>query len=350
MFINIIIAVALLGFLIFIHELGHFLAARKFGMAVEEFGIGFPPRLWGKKKGDTIYSINLIPLGGFVKIAGEDGESMDENKPEADAHGSKKGNRFSDKPIWQRVMVLSAGVLMNFLVGWLLLIPVMGLGSPHQIVVTEVAPDSPAAVAGFTEGDVLEGFESADDFVSFIDVHKGEPTTFEVYQDGDVKELTVTPRINPPEGEGSLGIGFVSGGLEAVPWYEAIWNALVRAGEMFLFIFILLFRLIASIFDGSHLYSQVSGPVGIYKATTQAAGLGWVYLANLMALISLNLAALNIFPFPALDGGRIVFLGIEKIRKKPVSAEVQQWVNGGAFILLLLLMVLVTIQDVTKFF
>jgi len=344
MILNIVLAIVLLGFLIFVHELGHFLAARKFGMAVEEFGIGFPPRLWGKKKGDTLYSINLIPLGGFVKIAGEDGGKSSQNE------SGYAGKFFSDKKIWQRTVVLSAGVIMNFLVGWLLLIPVMGLGSPHQIVVTQVAPDSPAAVAGFAEGDVLEGFESADDFVLFIDAHKGEMTTFEVYQNGDVKELTVTPRINPPEGEGALGIGFVSGGLEAVPWYEAIWNALVRAGEMFLFIFILLFRLIASIFDGSRLFTQVSGPVGIYNATTQAAGLGWVYLANLMALISLNLAALNIFPFPALDGGRIVFLGIEKIFKKPVSEAVQQWVNGGAFILLLVLMVLVTVQDIGKFF
>ncbi len=340
MFINIIIAVAILAVLILVHEMGHFIAARFFKMRVNEFGIGFPPRLWSKKKGDTLYSINAIPLGGFVSIAGEDGSDEKE----------KDGGRFDKKPIWQRAIVLCAGVVMNFLLGWLLLIPVLSVGTSSMLVISQIAPNSPAAVAEFMDGDIIIEYDSSDAFISFIDEHRGQEIEVVVNRAGEELVISATPRANPPVGEGALGVGLIEGQIESYPVWRAVWEALKTALYLFSFIFIFLFKLIVSIVGGGDLFSQIAGPVGIYKITTQAAGLGWIYLLNLIALISLNLAALNIFPFPALDGGRLVFLGIEKVQKKPVRAEIQQWVNGGAFILLILLMLAVTIQDIGRFF
>lgn len=350
MLTTIIIAVAILAFLIFIHEVGHFIAARIFGMRVEEFGFGFPPRLWGIKKGNTLYSINAIPLGGFVQIAGEDSVSTDENGLEKDKHGSKKGDRFSDKPIWQRAVVLCAGVAMNFLVGWLVLMPVLMTGTPESVVVTGVVDDAPAAVAGIKEGDVIMGFESGNDFSTFVADHKGEQITLAINREGKEIIIAVTPRIDVPEGEGSLGVEYVAGSIEKMGFGQAIKESLRYAWTIFSFVFVTIGRLLASVVTGEPIFSQLSGPVGVYKATAQAVGLGWVYVANVMALISLNLAALNIFPFPALDGGRLVFLVIEKIRGKAVSGAIQGWVNGVAFLALILFIVAITVKDVATMF
>ena len=381
MIISLLIFIAVLALLVLVHEFGHFIVAKKAGMKVEEFGFGFPPRLLSWKKGETTWSINLIPLGGFVQIAGENGgedkienlsisNSVDEmvtiteTKEEVFVNGeevlekdeviinskNQEGRLFSDKPIWKRVLVLIAGVTMNFLLGWVIISIILMFGVEKSVVVSTVSDGSPAQKIGIEAGDMILGYDNLDNFTSFVQANKGKEISLDVRRGKEIKKIAITPRENPPEGEGSLGVGLSLGGVERQPFFSAIWDGLKRSVEIFGFIYTMLFKLIGSLFGGEALYKQVSGPIGIYKATTQATGLGIMYLANLIALISINLAAINIFPFPALDGGRVIVLMIEKIIKRPISLKIQQIVNGVGFIFLILLMVLATFQDVKKLF
>ncbi|MFA6495172.1 MAG: M50 family metallopeptidase [Candidatus Paceibacterota bacterium] len=342
MVLNLFIFIVVLAVLILVHEFGHFLAAKAFGMRVDEFGIGFPPRATGIRRWGTLFSINWIPLGGFVKIAGEDGESRDEHERPHDT--------FWSKPIWQRILVLAAGVAMNFLLGWLLLSMVYTVGTPQRVIVTQTSPDSPAIAAGFEQGDLLKGFLTPESFVQYVDQHKGQETSFVIVRAGQERTLVATPRQNPPAGEGSLGIALAGGGAPGEPIWLAMWDALVTASQMFGLIYAMLFKIILQVFGGTNVLQYVSGPVGIFQATADAAGIGWAYLFNLIALISINLAALNIFPFPALDGGRVVFLLVEKIYGKPVNAKVQEVVNTVGFALLIALLIFVSFKDVVHLF
>ncbi len=340
MIVNLFIFVLVLAVLILIHEFGHFLAAKACGMRVDEFGIGFPPRITGIRKWGTLFSINWVPLGGFVKIAGEDGGAHAEGEPVRDT--------FWSKPIWQRVLVLAAGVAMNFLLGWILLSVVYAVGTPQRVIVSDVSSDSPAVVAGFEQGDLLKGFATPQAFVDYVDAHKGQETSFAIVRAGQEKTLVATPRQNPPAGEGALGVALAGGGASGEPLWMAMRDALVSAGQMFGLIYLMLFKIIGQAFGGANVLQYVSGPVGIFQATADAAGIGWAYLLNLVALISINLAALNIFPFPALDGGRVVFLIYEKLRGKPASTKVQEVVNTIGFALLIALLAFVSFKDVLR--
>lgn len=360
MIINIILFIIILAVLVLVHEFGHFFAARRARMRIEEFGFGFPPRIKGWMKNGVLWSINAIPLGGFVKIAGEDGQDADQRRQDVDQRGLNVDHsdvfevsnyvNFAARPIWQRTLVLIAGVVMNFILGWALLWVIFMVGSESSVVITDVAPDSPAALARIEPGDIILGYQDIEQFVSYINEHRGKEVVLSVVHSGAENKVIVTPRENPPVGEGALGVALANGGVERMTIFSALWESLKSAGRIFSFIYIMLFKLVASIFSGDSLWGNVSGPIGIFKATSQAAGLGFLYLLNLVALISLNLAAINIFPFPALDGGRIIFLIVEKIKGSPVSVHIQQLVNGIGFGLLLLLMLVVTIQDVIKIF
>lgn len=343
MFLNLIIFLVVFSVIVISHEFGHFITAKLSGMKVEEFGIGFPPKVFGIKKGETEYTINAIPLGGFVKILGENGEEDEKNIKEEDL-----GRTFSAQPIWKRSIVLSAGVFMNFLLGFLFLIPVFMIGAPNKIIVTDVVKDSPAQVAGIKIGDSILEFNNIDDFVKYAKENSGKKIGVRIERRGEEKVISIIPRKNPPKDQGALGIALIEGGFSGMSFFEAVWLSIKRSIEMFFLIFIMLFKLVASIFNGSGLWKQVAGPVGIYKATTQAAGLGWIYLLNFVALISLNLAALNIFPFPALDGGRLIFLLVERLKGSPVSKKIQGWTNSIGFALLILLLILVTIKDIYR--
>lgn len=380
MILNIIIFIAILALLVLVHEFGHFLSARKFKMYVEEFGFGFPPKIKAWKKGEMTWSINALPLGGFVKIAGEDGEIgpndyiaeekvvaqeetveiietgtkeviVEEKITEIDKAAEIPRERFfSSKPIWQRIIVLISGVAMNFLLGWLILIIVFTFGTKPVVVVSQVFKDSPAYSAGIKEGDKIVGYSSMDSFISFINSHKGQQISLSVKNGQETRQVEVTPRISVPEGEGPLGVGLSAGGVEKEPFLKAIWDATKASWQIFTMIYTTLFKLIVGFFYGPNLFKYISGPVGIFEATSQAAGLGIGYLANLIAFISLNLAAINIFPFPALDGGRIIFLIIEKIKGSPVSTKIQQIVNGVGFALLIALILAVSVQDIGRLF
>ncbi|MFA6135937.1 MAG: RIP metalloprotease RseP [Candidatus Paceibacterota bacterium] len=389
MIVDIIIFIAVLAVLVLVHEFGHYLVAKKSGMYVEEFGFGFPPRLFSWKKGETVWSINAIPLGGFVKIAGEDNETADSTERIADSKNnssetdisieereikittqgeiyekdifieekffpnkeeSLQGRFFHQKPFWKKTLVLMAGVIMNFIFGWILLAIVFSFGVEKSLLVLNVASNSPAEKSGVISGDKILDFSDVESFVSFVSQNKGKEITFFIERGGDKKEIKVIPRIEVPAGQGATGVELGVAGIGKMPFFQAIWESLKSAAGMFVFIYVMLFKLIASIFSGGDLFSQVSGPIGIFKVTSQAASWGILSLLNLVALISINLAAINIFPFPALDGGRLVMLTAEKIKGKPISASFQQIVNGIGFALLILLIIFISIQDIRKFF
>lgn len=352
--VTLIAFVVILGLLVFVHELGHFVAAKKAGVRVDEFGFGFPPRLFGIKRGETTYSINLIPIGGFVKIYGESGEGQGEE------------NSFTSKKGWVRALILSAGVLMNILLAFILLSIGFKVGLPTvvepgmenvrdpKVQVLEVSDDTPAAQAGLEVGDEIiniGGQEVAEvtQVQKLISEAAGETVSVVVSRGGEEVTLEVAPRANPPEGEGPLGIGLVETGIVSYPWYESIAKGFVTTFSMLAAIVIAFGGIIKNLFVGQGLAPEISGPVGIAVLTGQMAKMGFVYLLQFAAILSINLALLNILPLPALDGGRLLFLGIEKVRGKPVSPRIESIVHSTGFVLLILLMVLVTFRDVSRF-
>ena len=330
-------------------------------MKVEEFGFGFPPRLFGIKKGETIYSINLIPFGGFVKILGEDGDSRDDPKS------------FGSKPLSARLTVIVAGVVMNMLFAVFLLILGnffglrIGLFNEEMVVsardkkvqIIQVAANSPAEKAGLDVLDEIIGFEvsgggvyrvyTTEDVQKFTAEHSGQ-TLKMVIKDGSQETIEVQTRLDPPPGEGSIGIVMALTGVVSYPWYESIWRGANDAWILTyntVYGYVFLFKTLVT--DGK-LIAEVSGPVGIASVTGQAARVGFSYLMQFVALISVNLAVLNILPFPALDGGRVALILIEKIKKSPINKKVEAAINGIGFALLVTLMIYVTIKDITKFF
>lgn len=355
MLLGIIFVIIFLSVLILVHEIGHFLTAKKFGLLVEEFGFGLPPRIWGKKIGETIYSINALPFGGFVKIYGENKEDKIVEDKEAEivseiiVNEIGPGRSFSSLFIWKRAVILVAGVVMNFLFGWLVISVILSMGVPQSVVISEVFKGTPAETVGLEVGDVILGI-SANDFIKFTNDNKGKEIIIKVERAGVEKEIKATPRTNPPAGEGALGIGLFESGAPSQNFFLALWDGLKMSVEIIKLIFVALFNLIVGVFLGDNVnFEQVSGPVGIVKITAQASGLGIAYLLQLLALISFNLAVINIFPFPALDGGRLLFLLIEKIKGSPLPAKFENYTNVAGMALLLILMVVITIRDIVRF-
>lgn len=356
---TIIIFIVILGILVFVHELGHFIMAKRAGMRVDEFGFGFPPRLFGIKKGETLYSINLIPLGGFVKIVGEDGSQA--NDPAS----------FANKTFFQRFAVLIAGVTMNVILAWVLISIGTAIGLPtvineneqlpksaivrsSTVGFLEIAPESPASAAGLRPGDVIvsvngEQVDSITEAQELTRANLGQETTYVIRRGSETFESKITPRQNPPEGQGALGVALGEIARVAYPWYEAPWHGLVTTVNLIWFTLSAFGGLIAAAFQGANVGAALSGPVGIAVLTRDVAQLGFIYLLQFTAVLSVNLAIINIVPFPALDGGRILFLIIEKIRGKKMNEKAEVWANSIGFLLLLLLMVGVTIHDFGKF-
>ncbi len=371
--LTIIIFVVLLGLLVFVHELGHFLTAKRNGIRVEEFGFGFPPRLggfvkdettgkykmvWGNKEmpsHQTVYSLNWIPLGGFVKIAGEDGH--DTSDPES----------FAGKPAWMRIKVLAAGVFMNFLFAWFLLSLVLMIGLPQpiepsehgkypgeKIQILQVVSGTPAESMGLKAGDEILSINGQeitvmDQVSQEIAGHKGETITVSVDRFGEKLSLSGAPRTTYPATEGALGISFSETAVVSYPWYEAIYRGALTTYNITVAIFDAFGKMLLSLFGAEKTALDVTGPVGIVYLTKQMSDLGLPYLLQFAALLSINLGIINILPIPALDGGRILFILIEKLKGSPVSHKVENAIHQVGFILLLLLMLLVTLRDVSQF-
>ena len=354
MILAIIVFILILGLLIFSHEFGHFISAKKAGIKVEEFGFGFPPRLFGIKKGETLYSLNLIPLGGFVKIHGE-------QRPDKKRKILKKDKRaFYNKPIWQRAIVIVMGVVMNLLLAAILLSIVHGIGAPTiiekdvtgakniQIQIVDVAQNSPAKEAGLKIGDTIKEFNEVEDVQKFVARYAGEEITLIIQRGKEILEKTLLPRISPPEGEGPMGIALAKTGTVSYPWYEAIWQGFKTTGQLTVTFIKLFYNLLKTLVLKGTLIGEIAGPVGIAVLTSQVTKLGLIYILQFTAIISINLAIINALPFPALDGGRLLFLLIEKIKGSPISAKVENLINSLGFVLLIALMVLVTFRDIAR--
>ena len=352
---TVIIFVVVLAVLVLVHELGHFVAARLFGIDVEEFGIGFPPRAFGVKKGDTVYSLNWIPLGGFVRIKGEDDPS-------------KTGpGTFAHQKAWIRAIVIAAGVFMNLVLASALFAVGFGVGVPQaldglppdarvrdqRVQIIEVLPGSPAEKAGFTAGDVLtsidgRAFLKIDDVQAYVNAAPG-PVEVTLTRGKDTLEETLTPTLDPQSGKKIMGVALVESAIVSFPWYSAIGRGILATGFYVKEIFATFAELIRGLFAGQKAGVELSGPVGIAVLTGQAARLGFIYLLQFAALLSVNLAVVNILPIPALDGGRLLFIIIERIRGRSVRPVVEAVIHRIAFFLLLGVVVIVTIHDIGRY-
>ncbi len=341
------------GLMIMVHELGHFLAAKKSGVYVEEFGIGYPPRLFGKKIGETLYSINLLPLGGFVKLFGEESDAYEKEK----AHHRKKRAFVNQKP-WRRIAILTAGVCGNFLLGWGLISILFTRGVPtptNQIAVEEVQTNSPAQRAGIRDRDLITRaqvnsrdykFQSSDQLIAFAKRFAGQPVIFQLNRNGKPFVVVVTPRASPPPGQGPLGI-VISNYLEKkYPWYQAPFYGLLEAYRITKTIIVELVKTVYLAVTLQKPHVEVAGPIGIAQFTGKAIRYGFNAVLEFVAILSLNLAVINILPFPALDGGRLVFVVYEWVRKKPLNKNVEKYLNLAGFSLLILLVLIISVHDV----
>jgi len=419
---TLVVFIALLAVLVLSHEFGHFIAARKNGIKVEEFGFGYPPRLfgiqlfkrnklkkiaekeevitetqknlagevvlekitdkiqevavvvpekkwrmvWGGKaieklqeenKGQdgTVYSINLLPLGGFCKIKGEEGGIND-----PDSYDAKKP--------WQKFTVMAGGVVMNILLAAVLLSVGFMIGLPQntneianvsnikdrKLEIMSVLADKPAAKAELKAGDVIVKLGTLEnprqsEMIAYVDEHKKEQISVTVKRGEELLVKSIQPMIYEDTGKGGLGIAIAEVGIVQYPWYKAIYYGFITAGfylKEIIFAFGLFFK---GLFTGVGVGAAVTGPVGIAVMTGQVARLGLVYLIQFTAILSLNLAIINALPLPALDGGKILFLFIAKLRGKPVSQKVENTIHIIGFNLLLLLALVITIKDVSAF-
>lgn len=341
--LTIILVIAGLAVLILGHEAGHFLAAKAFGVKVDEFGVGFPPRIFARRKGDTEYSLNWLPFGGFVKIAGEVDRLAGETEKLEALPPEEKRKLFFNQPAWKRGMVMLAGVLANFLIGWLLFAVVFSVGTGSALTIGGVQKDSPAAAAGILPGDVIQGYANTEQFISFVNAHRGRQIDLEVKRDGGIMDFRMTPRVNTAPDQGAIGVIFA--GIEGRSVPQALKDGLSATWGMTVATFEVVVQLGKSLLHGQ-LLAGVVGPVGIFSIAEETSRAGLIYFLNLLAIISINLVVLNVLPLPALDGGRFVLVLIEKIKGSPLPRKVEAWINGLGFAFLVTLMILLTIRDV----
>lgn len=419
---TLVIFIAILALLVLSHEFGHFIAARKNGIKVEEFGFGYPPRLfgiqlfkknklekiaekeeitveteenvvgevvlekitdkireidvvvpekkwrivWGSKGVDklqeenkgqdgTLYSINLLPLGGFCKIKGEEGGVND-----ADSYDAKKP--------WQKFTVMAGGVVMNILLAAVLLSLGFIIGLPQntndiadvssikdrKLEIMSVLAGKPAEKVEIKAGDVIVKIGNLEnprqtELIAYVDEHKKEQISVTVKRGEELLVKNIQPMIYEDTGKGGLGIAIAEVGIVQYPWYKAIYYGFITAGlylKEIIFAFGIFFK---GLFAGAGVGAAVTGPVGIAVMTGQVARMGLIYLIQFTAVLSLNLAIINALPLPALDGGKILFLFIAKLRGKPVSQKVENTIHIIGFNLLLLLALIITIKDISAF-
>ncbi|MGC9599077.1 MAG: M50 family metallopeptidase [Minisyncoccia bacterium] len=342
----IILVIIGLSLLILGHEAGHFFAAKAFGLQVDEFGFGFPPRLTSWKKGETEYSLNWLPFGGFVKIAGERGE-FEMLEPSGAYEDAPDASRFLyAQPMWKKSIIVLAGVFVNFLLGWLFLSLTLMIGAPQALVVGGVQPDSPAAQAGIMAGDVVKNFTSAQSFIDFVNMHRGETTTIAVLRGNKEIDFSVVPRVQTAPGQGAVGVALAEAGTPREGFFSAFKDGLVDAGIIAWLTLQAFYQLFVQLLFHASLLPGVVGPVGIFGLAEETGKIGLVYLLQLFGVISLNLTVVNLIPFPALDGGRFLMAILEKIKGSAISYRTEAWVNSLGFALLIVLMILLTIRDV----
>jgi regulator of sigma E protease len=375
-----VIFIIVLAVLIFVHELGHFLAAKAFGIRVDAFKLGFGPKIfaWRPNKrdgtpGETEYGVNWIPFGGYVKIFGEDpdGENTDQT-------GADSARSFALKARWKQAIVLASGVLMNFIFAWLLYICVFASGvtassvgfeqysadfHDPRIMITTVMPGSPAEKVGLKEGDMIRGIFpngtdlntidsavslSVSDIQNDVDASKGNPIELGYSRGGKTDIVVIAAVPGLVQGKYAIGIAMDNVIDLKLPFFTAIGEGFSYTLTLIKETVVGLYTFIADIVVGHPNFSDVAGPIGIAGIVGNAAALGFTYLLMITALISVNLGVINLIPFPALDGGRILFVAIESAIRRRINAKFTNAVNLVGFGLLVILMILVTWQDVAR--
>ncbi len=357
---NLVVLLAIIlifGFLVFIHELGHFLAARRAGVEVHEFGFGFPPKIYGKQVGRTEYSINWLPLGGFVKLKGEN--LTDTSK------GSFGATSFRNK-----TKILFAGVAMNALLAYVILIGLAWTGLPpviqnqysygqptyaqeKQVMAVGVSEDSPAQQAGIERGDIIltangSKLTSETDLLTFTKVNAGEKVVLTVEQDGQVKEVNVKLR-EPTNNEGALGITPFQTYLLQYNFVDGIITATGITIQLAVGTIAAFGNLVVGLFTQGTVSEQVAGPVGIFVLLSNVLNFGIPYVLIFVVSISISLAVINAMPLPALDGGRWVMAAAQKVSKKQMSEKTEGIIHTVGFVALIALMIVVTFFDIKRF-
>ncbi|MEK7147781.1 MAG: M50 family metallopeptidase [Patescibacteria group bacterium] len=357
---SLIIFLIILSVLVIVHELGHFSVAKFFGIRVDEFGLGYPPKAKNlfRWKG-TNFTLNWLPFGGFVKIFGENPQDT----PRSDLVGqgpTLAEDNFQTKNRGIQAAVLVAGVVCNFLFAWLLISLgfVTGMPSPAglsfpienpQTVVTTIIPDSPAADAGIKSGDVLISIdnisftpEAASEYIS----NANPPLVFKVDRGGVISEKVITPASGIVADRSAVGIAMAVVGTAKLPLHKAFWQGLKTTSELTLLTAEALGKFLSQAVVGRADLSAITGPVGLVGMVGDVEELGFSHLVIFTALISINLCLINLLPFPALDGGRLLFVGIETVTRRAIPAKIFNVLNTTGFALLIFLMILVTIRDV----
>jgi len=353
-----IIAFLSLITLLAIHEFGHFFVAKKFGVRVEEFGIGYPPRLFKKEYRGTIYSLNLLPFGAFVRFPDENGKD-DQVK-------------YSHQPVGKRFWIAMAGVISFWILAIVLLTLVLTIGTRvniednditnlinPRVTIIGVQPKSPAAISGMMPGDNIISMavsgnplkiEKVKDVQGFVSENLKSEIRLVLERGDETLEVSLKPRENPQNGEGAMGIILSKTTIKKVPFYRAPIEAILNTGRLTMAIINGYYNAIINLFRGVPTGVEPMGPIGIIGLASQAGKLGVSYFIQFIAMICLYLAVFNLLPIPVTDGGRVVFLLIEKIRGRAINQKIEEKIEGAFFVVLLILMEFVTIKDVVKLF
>jgi len=340
-----------------VHELGHFLAAKKFGIFVEEFGIGLPPRIFGIRIGETVYSVNWLPIGGFVKLYGEEGDM-----PAAKKQKIPKNRAFYARPVWQRVIVISAGVVMNFLLAITVIsyIFTQGVMVPSDRVhIEKIVEDSPAESAGLEQGDIIKTMivdgrqitvKTGDDLIKTTSQNLGRELTIVIEREGREMQVSITPRKEYPEDQGPMGVVISAFEEKKYSLSEApiagLQQSLMLSWVLVKGIALTLWKVITF----QSVSKDVAGPIGIAQMTGEAIKFGRNAVLEMLGLLSLNLAIVNILPFPALDGGRLLFILIEGATGRRVKTNWERYIHQAGMAILLFLILMVTVNDLVRIF
>ena len=359
MVLTIIIAFISLVSLFILHEFGHFILAKIFHVKVEEFGIGYPPRLLGKKIGDTLYSLNLLPFGAFVKIPGEI-ERINE-----------KGS-FSAQPLLKRALIAFGGVLSFWIISAILFSIVFSLGAEMtigdeetkniinpKVQIADVAADSPAQIAGLKVGDSIKKFtiynfkfsiDKVKEIQELTEKYKGEEIILTIERGKEIFDVKLTPRVSPPTGEGPMGLALIRTATKIYPWWLSPWQGISTTATMTLAIIRGYYQAIKNSFLGLPTGVELMGPIGVFHLFLQASELGVNYFLQFIGMIAIYIALFNILPIPSVDGGKLLFISIEAIRKKPINPKTEENLTAAFFTLLVALSILVAIKDLSRIF
>ncbi len=338
--------ILVLGVIVFVHELGHFVFAKLFGVHVYEFSIGMGPIIWSSKaKGNkTNYNLRAIPIGGFVQLAGEEVD---------DDNDVPKDSKLYSKPIWQRFLIMSFGAINNFILAFLILffIALFNGAANSKPIISKVDVDSAMYEAGVIDNDIITSINGSrvstiDDAILFLNLAGTKETTFKVKRNEELLEFKVTPKKVSIDGQDQYKYGIEFSIEKENGFIASLKFSLIKIKSLVKQMVVVIFSLIT----GKLGLGSLAGPVGIYSLVGQEASFGILNLLSLIALLSVNVGFINLLPFPAFDGGRILFLIIEKIKGSPVSPKVENTIHAIGFILLLLLLVVISINDIGRLF